>query len=343
MYEAIDHILGYPRLAVPGETIGQSRQGRPLTAYRFGRGSCRISLLAGCHADEPVGPRLLGHLVSYLARLSPDHPWLQRFQWWIVPHANPDGEAVNRAWYSYLDAAYEPGRFLRHKVRELPGDDMEYGFPLAGQPDPAARPENQAIFRFWAQAGEPFDLHVSLHGMALSFGAWFLLEESWDHRLEPLKAACRARVAALGYPLYDVDRRGEKGFRRLGEGFCTRPDSRPMRAHFAQQPAVAARFRPSSMEAIRSLGGDCLTLVSEMPLFLYPRPADEDLAWPNRAFGQWTVRLAEWQDALQRGLLSEAAVNEAAWAAGLRPMPVADQLRLQWQLICAGIDAVLTA
>ena len=57
---------------------------------------------------------------------------------------------------------------------------------------------------------------------------------------------------------------------RLAPGFSTRPDSRAMAAHFRAQgdEATAALFRPSSMEAIRALGGDALTLVSEMPLFV---------------------------------------------------------------------------
>ena len=33
---------------------------------------------------------------------------------------------------------------------------------------------------------------------------------------------------------------------------------------------TAAKFRPSSMETIRSFGGDPLTLVSEVPLFVLP-------------------------------------------------------------------------
>ena len=38
----------------------------------------------------------------------------------------------------------------------------------------------------------------------------------------------------------------------------------------AGDPVTASLFRPSSMETVRSLGGDPLTLVSEMPLFITP-------------------------------------------------------------------------
>ena len=44
--------------------IGLSREGRPLHAATLGSGPLKISLLAGAHADEPVGPRTLAELAS---------------------------------------------------------------------------------------------------------------------------------------------------------------------------------------------------------------------------------------------------------------------------------------
>ena len=112
-----------------GDQIGQSREGRPVRAYRFGTGDRRVSLLAGCHADEPVGPRLLRHVCGYLASLPPEDVALRGYEWWIVPHINPDGETRNRAWYRDGDTAFEIDRYLAHVIRELPGDDIEFGFP----------------------------------------------------------------------------------------------------------------------------------------------------------------------------------------------------------------------
>ena len=39
--------------------IGSSRQGRDIHGFCLGSGSIKVSLIAGCHADEPVGPLLL--------------------------------------------------------------------------------------------------------------------------------------------------------------------------------------------------------------------------------------------------------------------------------------------
>ena len=78
MQELFEDIIAVPETFRPdGEIIGYTRKRRPLLAHRFGRGRCRVSLIAGCHADEPVGPRFLNHLVGYLSRLAPDGPLLK--------------------------------------------------------------------------------------------------------------------------------------------------------------------------------------------------------------------------------------------------------------------------
>lgn len=326
---------------------GSSRAGRLLPAYRFGNGPFRISLIAGCHADEPTGPRLLRHLVCFLSRLEEKHPLLKNYSWWIVPHANPDGEAANRRWYSEADDYYSLPRYLQHAVRELPGDDMEYGFPIEGQAG-ALRPENAFIYECWKMAGAPFHLHASLHSMSFSFGPWFLIDPNWAGRSGVIQEQCKKEVQELGYPLNDIDRGGEKGFHRISEGFCTRPSAEAMKSFFLEQgdTKAAALFHPSSMESIRSLplpakqghanGGDCLTLVSEMPFFIIPNDS-HSMAWPNPDYDQWQRLAEKWKMELITGKKTEEAVLQEAHHLGLRAMPVADQMRLQWELVAAGV------
>ncbi len=112
-----------------GEEIGRSREGRPIRAFRLGRGPRRVSLIGGCHADEPVGPRLLRHLAGYLASLPERDPLLHSYEWWVLPHVNPDGEERNRAWHGDDDPAFDFTTYLGAVSRELPGDDIEFGFP----------------------------------------------------------------------------------------------------------------------------------------------------------------------------------------------------------------------
>ena len=340
-----------------GEVIGRSREGRDIRAFRLGGGPVRVSLIAGCHSDEPVGPALLRRLAGFLGDLPEGHDMLRRYEWWIVPHANPDGEAMNAVWEEGLagsrevvsGTAYDPLAFLTHMIRELPGDDMEFCFPRRPDDD-GARPENRAIYDWWRADGRPFDVHASLHGMAMSAGPFFLLDAAWSDRCSALKARCSAEVERLGYKLHDVERLGEKGFHRLERGFATRPDSHAMRDHFLAlgDEATAARFRPSSMETVRALGGDCLTVVSEMPLFITPGVGDT-LGPPDPVREAWLERRARWSAMLRSARRDEGALGETEETAavvaeidatGLRPMPICDQMALQWTLVCGAIEEV---
>ncbi|MDY7093784.1 MAG: M14 family zinc carboxypeptidase [Acidobacteriota bacterium] len=344
------------------QVLGRSRQDRPIHGYRFGSGPLRISLLAGSHADEPVGPELLRRLVSYLDELPiTAHP-LTAATWYIVPHVNPDGEAANRPWSGELVAAkdhrgeddqgYDLAAYLEGVSREPPGDDMEWGYPEVsddGELEDAdeLRPENLAVTRFLLGAGSPFHLHASLHSMAFAQGPWFLLEPDWVDRTEDMQRQLTERVEAMGYGLHDVDRQGEKGFRRIAPGFSTRPDSRAMAAYFIGrgEAETAALFQPSSMELVRSLGGDPLTLVSEMPLFLVPPPGNEPQPGgsdgpPNPAGGtEPRNRFLAWAQQRLRQLSPQDFRGEAE-AYGIRPMPLRDQMRLQLAFLNAGLAAV---
>jgi hypothetical protein len=323
--------------------IGRSREGREILGAVLGRGPRRLSLIAGCHSDEPVGPAMLRRLVSYLGS-RPEDPLLAGCTWYVVPHVNPDGEARNAVWSDLgghtLPAADHLGRedrvfdlylYLRNVMREKPGDDMEFGFPR-GTGDDSARPENRAVAGFLA-GGAPFDLHGSFHGIAFASGPWFLIEPAWIDRTGGLREALRRRVRAMGYGLFDVDRGGEKGFRRIDEGFSTRPDSRSMVAFFEGRgdPGMAAKFRPSSMEYVRSLGGDPFTFVSEMPLFLRPLPPGDTGRPDDPLFRAWLERVALARPEEIRGEMEKA---------GVRGMPLRDQMRLQLAFLEEALRAV---
>jgi hypothetical protein len=340
MYDRIGEILSTrPVAPCAGTVLGRSRQGRAVRGFRFGTGARRISLLAGCHADEPVGPLMLRHFLAYLSQLAPDDIMLTDYQWWIAPHINPDGEARNRRWYHDRVEVFDLLAYLSYQIRELPGDDIEFGFPRNSE-DTQARPENRAVYEWWRTAAGHFALHVSLHGMGFAAGPWFLIEPAWRDRCDSLKQRCMSRVDELGYSLHDVEREGEKGFFRIQRGFCTRPDSNSMRAYFMKQGdrVTAELFRPSSMETIRALGGDPLTLVSEMPLFLTPG-VGERIGPPDTAAAEWKTRIDRWRSMLTKDGTDDDLRREAD-EAGLRPMPIRDQMELQLTFVFAGIDLV---
>lgn len=383
--------------------LGHSRQGRPIHGYRLGTGPFKIGLIAGSHADEPVGPELLRRLAAYLLAQPAGDELRIAASWLLVPHVNPDGEAANRAWTErrveltdhrgFPDEGYDLAAYLRRVQRELPGDDIEWGYPdleeeevaealarPSSEDEPelqALRPENLAVARFLASAGA-LDLFASLHGMAFARGPWFLLEPDWQDRTGPLRERLTRRVEEMGYGLHDVDRGGEKGFKRIAPGFSTRPDSRAMAAHFIGrgEAETAALFQPSSMELARALGGDPLTLVSEMPLFVV-EPGEEPRETTGSAEIPTRLRLHDTQTLPIPRAVREASSSPPladdpapspdgsegrkrffAWAsrrldelspdefradaarAGLKPMPIRDQMRLQLAFLEAGLDAV---
>ncbi len=342
----IDAILAARTTTPPsGRELGRSREGRPIVGHQFGQGPLSISLIAGCHADEPVGPAMLERMIAHLACQQPHSPLLTAATWRIVAHANPDGEIANRPWTDRVvtfrdqqgrsQQGYDLVRYLRHIRREAPGDDMEFGFPRTADPsqDMGARPENRAIAAF-LEDGAPLALHASFHGMAFAAGPWFLLERAWIDRTTSHRDTIRERVRALGYRLHDVDRGGEKGFDRIDTGFTTRPDSRAMAEHFRARgdEAMASHFRPSSMELARRLGGDPLTLVSEMPLFLLdPVHYRGDQVYP--------AVISDLQRHVATGDMD--ALRQAADDAGIVAMPLGDQMRLQLVYLDIALRAVI--
>lgn len=337
------------RQVLSGIAIGRSRQEQPIEAFRLGEGPTRISLIGGCHADEPVGPSMLRLFAQYLGELESGHPLMQEFEWSIVPHVNPDGARLNAAWSDHqirahdavdpLDFVYDPALYVHNVVRELPGDDIEFGFPASAE-DSGARPENQAVARWLAAAG-PVHLHGSFHGMGFAPGPWFLIEPSWIDRTTAMRAALRKRAREMGYTLLDIDRRGEKGFTRIDEGFSTRPESGAMREYFLTKGdhETAAKFRPSSMEFVRSMGGDPLTLVSEMPLFLVPQAAANSA---NPGFKAGTAGMRQLHDRL-RNLGTNQSLDKARaemTRLGIRAMPIRHQMRLQLSFLQEALRSI---
>lgn len=282
---------------------------------------------------------MLERLVSWLATQPSAAPCLTEVTWSLVPHVHPDGEVRNQPWTADLfgrpggdlEGAVDLGAYLRHTVRDLPGNDVEFGFPRH-EGDHDALPEARAVAAFLRPAG-PFRLHASFHGMAFAAGPWFLMEHDWADRTAAMRDALRRRVKDLGYRLHDVDRGGEKGFFRIDEGFTSRPDSKAMAAHFEAlgDSATASLFRPSSMEFARSLGGDPLTLVSEMPLFIAPAELygkDQPLR---------PTAIVDLRAVAAGSTAGDGTVQSAARRLGIRAMPLRHQMQLQLEFLAAGL------
>jgi len=297
-----------------------------LYGVALGTGSTTVSLIAGNHADEPVGPETLRSFVlNGLAHRNEMESWFRRVQFVVVPHTNPDGEARNRGW---IEQWPDPEAYLQHAVREDPGRDLEYGFP-------EMRPENEHVSAFLRDHG-PYDLHASLHGMSAGEGALLLINRPWTFRTQQLRDDFVEAAAAKGLPMHDHNRKGEKGFFWIEPGFQTTPRGDAMRTFFRarDEAAMARRFHDSSMEFVASLGGDPLSLVTEIPLFLI-RGESSTPHRPDR-YLELRERLPEIRARLERG----EEVDELLAPFDLRPVPLAVAMHLQVRALELGLRAV---
>ncbi len=321
------------------EIIGTSEEGRPLAGITLGYGPRLATLIAGAHADEPVGPETLRHLVldGLAARgWGAEGGGLEDLweQWTlrIVPHVNPDAEARNAPWISrWADLAGDPEAmlrlFLRQRLREPPGQDIEFGYP-------AMRPENRAATDFLfgsdaSGAAPTLALHASLHGMAFSEGALLLIENNWLRAPEAqlLREGFEEAASGAGLRLHDHDRGGDKGFRYGGPGFWSTPQGAAMRAHFeaAGDLATAALFHHSSMEqAIHASGASPLCVVTELPLFQLSADYDHE---PGVAAlsERWRQRLPE--------VAAGAPLAEAVQEFGIQALDAERAVRLHLRVL----------
>lgn len=312
------------------ERIGESEQGRPLDAAILGCGERRIHLVAGAHSDEPVGPETLRTLILGACRESARLArFFEAFTVLAVPHMNPDGERENRAWTRQWP---DPAAFLRHRFRELPGRDLEFGYPTM-------RPENEAVAGL-LRAHAPVDLHVSLHGMSLGEGALLLIERTWIDRTEELRDELLGLVDRAGLGVHDHDRGGEKGFRYIAPGFTTTPEGRAMQRHFLKKgdSETAEKFHLSSMEYAREVGGDPLCLVTEFPLYLVEKEVPDRPPGEPVAYLELKDRLPELEHAARQGRVDriEAVLDEYE----VRPIPLGKAVRLQLETLRLGIRRV---
>jgi len=253
--------------------LGESEEGRPIDGYVIGHGPLTVSLIAGNHADEPVGPETLRmFILESLSRRVTNKHLFDSYRFVVIRHTNPDGASRNWRW---MQAWPSLEKYLSHVDRERPGRDMEFGFP-------SLRVENQHISRFLGQHA-PFALHMSFHGMGYSEGAMLLIERHWISRTGELRSRFVQAVTGAGLDLHDHDRKGEKGFVYIAPGFTTTPDGEAMRNHFRSlgDEEMASCFESSSMEYVRSLGGDPLCLVTELPLFVIHRDTHSNPGEPR--------------------------------------------------------------
>ncbi len=308
--------------------LGESEEGRPIDAVILGKGKQTVSLLAGAHSDEPVGPETLRtFILEGLRQREKLQALFERFRFVIIPHVNPDGEARNWRWMEHFP---DVNAYIQFAYRELPGRDIEFGYP-------EMRVENRLVSAF-LQKHAPYVLHFSLHGMGFAEGVMLLIERHWIERTKMLRKQFLDYAASLGLPLHDHDRKGEKGFQYIAPGFTTTPEGRAMQAYFRSQgdEETARQFHLSSMEYVRQLGGNPLCLVTELPLFVVGKTVDPPTPGIPTAYLEFKARLPELKEKLSRG----DSINNFIREYRIQPLPIDQAVRFQLAIIDMGLAVV---
>ena len=323
----VEDDLGFSKYRISQKAIGNSREGRPILAYDFGSGPIQVAILSGSHADEPVGSETIRLLIETVCKEDalPGN-LLEACTFHVIPQINPDGECRNAIWMRDWPSVES---YIQFVTRELPGDDIEFGYP-------AMRPENEAAVDYWKDIGS-FDLHLSLHGMGYAEGVMLLIERHWTSRTQPIRDAYTSLAASMGLGLHTHNRKGEKGFFYIEDGYTTTPEGAAMRAHFTGlgDDSTASLFHSSSMEFMRTLSPDPLSLVTEIPLFSIRHSGSDTMVPENylRLKGQ----LGIWKERLSGGEDIGQELNDF----DLEPVKLTDAIALQLEAIQLGIEAVI--
>ncbi|MET7291141.1 M14 family zinc carboxypeptidase [Streptomyces griseoloalbus] len=141
--------------------VGVSRAGTPLWLLGIGHGSRQVLVVAGPHANEPVG----GATVLRLAERALADPWLTEgadTTWNLLLCLDPDGLRRNERW---LTGPYTLGHHFRNFFR--PGFLEQPEWLPDGAPA-AALPETRALLALQDEL-RPF-LQYSLHGVDVGGG-----------------------------------------------------------------------------------------------------------------------------------------------------------------------------
>ncbi len=312
------------------DLIGQSENGTPIYGFVIGEGSKTVSLIAGAHSDEPVGPNTLYRLTIDMINSTKTYSdLLSRFRFLVIPHINPDGDAKNAEWMTKWP---DPTSFMTGMMREPPGRDIEFGYPNM-------RVENSAASNFWRRF-DPADLHFSLHGMQFSEGYLLLINDEWEERTRTWRTYYDRSMRVEGLKPHDHNRHGDKGFNYFGPGFTSTPKGIAMQKFFCDNGDIetARKFHYSSMEFQQERNSDVLCMVTEFPLFLVTHSKTDGIP------ANYLRLKEEWRRLMDR-YLDGRIVPENDWRRlqsefGIKPLSLEKAIRLQLFTIQSGLELI---
>jgi murein DD-endopeptidase MepM/ murein hydrolase activator NlpD len=153
-----------------GQVIGNSVDGRPITAYRIGNGPLKVVLVGDIHGEFEANTQLLAQqLLEYFQNHADQVP--AELSLWIIPTMNPDGLATGHRWNAN---DVDLNRNADTDLDGCAGNDwspdtvgLEGPYPGAGGAYPFSEPEARAIRDFMADAWIAVFYHSAAGGIYL--------------------------------------------------------------------------------------------------------------------------------------------------------------------------------
>ncbi|NBE50833.1 M14 family zinc carboxypeptidase [Streptomyces boluensis] len=299
--------------------IGTSRAGRPLHLLTVGTAGRHVLVVAGAHANEPVGGPTVLHLAQRVVR---ERELRTGTRWSFLLCADPDGAALHRAAAprSLLD-------YHRHFFRPAGPEQPEWAPSVL--PAHAWPPETRALLGVIDEL-RPF-LQVSLHGTDLG-GSWVQLTRDIPGLAEPFAKS----AAELHIPI-ETSTSDAAGWPVSGPGVHVMPDA----GTDALFPSLPEDVTRSTWHHVHRYGGR--TAIVEVPMWASdlvddpaPHPAPhEALQLISRRLRSESLRVEAvlhetgLADAEERALPDGCAplLRAARWALGLAPGLAEDWLR----------------
>ena len=198
---------------------GTSGQGEPIYHVQFGQGATTVLIVAGPHADEPIGSLTVFSLLTLLKNSS-EELLKQDIEWHIVPCIDPDGARLNEGW---TQQAFTHENYMKHFHKQAYKDQADFSFPMnyKGLVFDQPTPEAQVLMKVLDRA-KP-DFYSTTHNGYMG-GCYFVGSEdfgqpvyqAFNQLLEkynlPLRASNQSEGITTGYapgffelPLIDVN------------------------------------------------------------------------------------------------------------------------------------------
>ena len=103
---------------------GTSIKGNDLYCLKIGKGKINVLTLGFPHSNEPLGGTFS---VYYAKKLVKDRSKLEKFTFWIVPCADPDGALLNEKWFT---KDYSSINEVIYNYRNKANNQIAWTFPI---------------------------------------------------------------------------------------------------------------------------------------------------------------------------------------------------------------------